>query len=105
MIRYRFIYIPLYFLAHIDKGDRYLCHAYTQPHIKTEEDPSIKAAKSLVSDVTEAKQITEEFSLNPEIEDFLKKVSSQRATVNDLTPNVLIWLKGKNLTGKLKIRF
>lgn len=26
-------------------------------------------------------------------------------TVNDLTPNVLIWLKEKNLTGKLKIRF
>lgn len=68
-------------------------------------DPSIKSVKSLVADVAEAKQITEEFSLNPEIEDFLKKVSSQRATVFDLTPNVLTWLKEKNLTGKLKIRF
>lgn len=68
-------------------------------------DPSIKAVKSLVADVTEAKQITEEFSLNPEVEDFLKKVSSQRATVFDLTPDVLTWLKDKNLTGKLKIRF
>lgn len=68
-------------------------------------NPSMKAVKSLVSDVAEAKQITEAFSLNPEIEDFLKKVSSQRATVNDLTPDVLVWLKEKNLTGKLKIRF
>ncbi len=68
-------------------------------------DPSIKAVKSLVADVVEAKQITEEFSLNPEIEDFLKKVSSQKATVFDLTPNVLTWLKEKNLTSKLKIRF
>ena len=68
-------------------------------------DPSIKAIKSLVADVAEAKKITDEFSLNPEIEDFLKKVSSQRATVFDLTPNVLTWLKEKNLTGKLKIRF
>ena len=68
-------------------------------------DPSIKAVKSLVSDVAEAKQITDEFSLNPEIEDFLKKVSSQRATVFDLTPNILTWLKEKNLTSKLKIRF
>lgn len=69
------------------------------------KDPSITAVKNLVADVAEAKQITEEFSLNPEIEFFLKKVSSQRATVFDLTPNVLTWLKEKNLTGKLKIRF
>lgn len=68
-------------------------------------DPSIKAAKSLVADVTEAKQIAEEFSLNSEIEDFLKKVSSQRATVFDLTPNVLTWLREKDLMNKLKIRF
>ena len=68
-------------------------------------DPSIKTVKSLVSDVAEAKKITDEFSLNPEIEDFLKKVSSQRATVFDLTPNVLTWLKEKNLTSKLKICF
>ena len=68
-------------------------------------DPSINAVKSLVSDVAEAKKIADEFSLNPEIEDFLKKVSLQRATVLDLTPNILTWLKEKNLTGKLKIRF
>ena len=67
--------------------------------------PSIKAVKCLVSDVAEAKQIIDGFSLNPEIEDFLKKVSSQRATVNDLTPSVLIWLKENKLTGKLKISF
>lgn len=68
-------------------------------------DPSIKAVKSLVADVAEAKEIIEEFSLNSEIEDFLKKVSSQRATVLDLTPNVFAWLKEKNLMGKLKIKF
>lgn len=68
-------------------------------------DPSIKTVKSLVSDVAEAKQIIDGFSLNPEIEDFLKKVSAQRATVLDLTPNILTWLREKNLTGKLKIRF
>ena len=68
-------------------------------------DPSIKAVKSLVTDVAEAKRITDEFSLNSEIEDFLKKVSASQATVNDLTPNVLMWLKEKKLTGKLRIRF
>ena len=68
-------------------------------------DPSIKAVNRLVSDVAEAKQIADKFSLNPEIEDFLKKVSSQRATVLDLTPSILTWLKEKRLTSKLKIRF
>ena len=68
-------------------------------------DPSIRAVNNLVTDVAEAKRIAEKFSLNPEIEDFLKKVSSQRATVLDLTPNILTWLKEKDLTQKLKIRF
>lgn len=66
---------------------------------------SIKAINSLVSDVAEAKQIADRFSLNPEIEGFLKKVSTQQATVLDLTPNILTWLKEKNLTSKLKIKF
>lgn len=68
-------------------------------------DPTIKGINSLVSDVAEAKKIIDAFSLNPEIEAFLKKVSSQQATVFDLTPNVLNWLKEKKLTSKLKIRF
>lgn len=68
-------------------------------------DPSIKAINSLVSNVTKAQKLIETFSLNPEIEEFLKKVSTQRATIFDLTPSVLTWLKEKGLTGKLKIRF
>lgn len=70
-----------------------------------EGDPSIKVVESLASNVHEAKQITDAFSLNSEIENFLKKVSAQQATVVDLTPNVLNWLKEKHLTSKLKLRF
>lgn len=69
------------------------------------DDPSIGGVKSLVSDVAEAKQIVAAFSLNPEIERFLKKVSVQQATVVDLTPNVLAWLNEKNLASKLRVRF
>ena len=68
-------------------------------------DPTIGGVKSLVANVAEAKKIVEAFSLNPEIERFLKKVSAQQATVVDLTPNVLAWLKEKNLTSKLRVRF
>lgn len=68
-------------------------------------DPSIKSIAKLVSDVAEAKKITEGFSISPIIESFLKKVSSQQATVADLTPDVITWLKEKLLMGKLKVRF
>ncbi|MBQ8514245.1 MAG: hypothetical protein IJ496_02505 [Ruminococcus sp.] len=68
-------------------------------------EPSVRAVKSLAADVAAAKKITEAFSLNPEIESFLKKVSVQQATAADLTPGILTWLQEKRLTSKLKIRF
>lgn len=70
-----------------------------------EETPSIKAISKLVDDVSAAKKITEDFSISPKIESFLKKVSSQQATVADLTPDITAWLKEKRLMGKLKVRF
>lgn len=68
-------------------------------------DPSIKAIRDLVSDVNEAQRMVDGFSLSPEIERFLKKVSSQQATVADLDPGVLNWLRDKKLLGKLRVRF
>lgn len=70
-----------------------------------DSDPSIKSIGKLVADVAEAKKITDSFSIGPKIESFLKKVSSQQATVADLTPDVTAWLKEKKLMGKLKVRF
>ena len=70
-----------------------------------EGDPSINSISKLVIDVAEAKKITDSFSIGPKIESFLKKVSSQQATVADLTPDVITWLKEKKLMGKLKVRF
>ena len=71
----------------------------------TAGDPSIKAISKLVEDVATANQITENFSISPEIESFLKKVSAQQATVVDLTSDVIAWLNEKHLMGKLKVRF
>lgn len=70
-----------------------------------EGNPSIKTISKLVSDVAAAKKIAEDFSISPKIENFLKKVSSQHATVADLTPDVAAWLKEKKLMEKLKVRF
>ena len=69
------------------------------------DNPTVMSIHKLVADVAEAKSITDAFSLNPDIESFLKKVSSQQATVLDLTPKVMSWLKEKKLSNKLKIRF
>lgn len=66
---------------------------------------SINAINKLVTDVGEAKAITDSFSLNPAIEAFLKKVSSAQATVTDLTPEIMQWLKEKQLLSKLKVKF
>lgn len=70
-----------------------------------EASPSVRAISKLVKDVASAQKITEGFSISPHIEIFLKKVSSQRATVADLTPDIIAWLKEKRLMGKLKVRF
>lgn len=69
------------------------------------DDPSIKVISKLTADIAEAEKIIDEFSLNAEIECFLKKVSSQRATIADLTPDIIAWLNEKKLMHKLKVRF
>lgn len=89
-------------LANDPKQARELVESITKT---VASEPSTKAVKSLVSDVSKAEKIIGGFSLNPEIENFLEKVSQQRASVLDLTPNILDWLKERELTSKLKIRF
>lgn len=69
------------------------------------ETVSRKQINALVSKVDEANKITSNFPLKPEIETFLKKVSAQRATISDLTPNILEWLKEHKLLEKLKVNF
>ena len=84
------------------KGSRELADRIKK---SADEAPTVKSINQLVKDVAQAKQITDAFSLNPTIEWFLRKVSKQQATILDLTPEVLAWLKEKRLMDKLKIRF
>ena len=68
-------------------------------------DPAPTAVKKLSADVTQANAIISKFSLKPEIEVFLKKVAAKRATVSDLSPEVLNWLSDQKLLEKLKLSF
>lgn len=70
-----------------------------------ENPPTSKSVSDLIHKVRSAKAVVDKFSLNPAIESFLKKVSSRQATIADLTPEVMNWLKENRLAGKLKIRF
>ena len=40
-----------------------------------------------------------------EAEKFIVKVRTQQATVADLTPHIMDWLKENHLTGQIKVRF
>lgn len=61
--------------------------------------------RKLVTDVAAANKIILGFSISPDVELFLKKVSSGRATMEDLTPEVTKWLGEHRLMNRLKIRF
>ena len=68
-------------------------------------DPTATDTKRLAADVARANGIISQFSLKPEIEVFLKKVSSKTATVKDVTPEVLSWLESQKLVNKLRVSF
>ena len=66
---------------------------------------SEKNINDLASSVNLAKTTTSSFSLKPEIEAFLEKVSSGKASIADLNPVVQDWLTEKGLRQKLRICF
>ena len=45
------------------------------------------------------------FNLDDEVENFINKVKIQKATVSDLTPHILKWLKANDLMNTMKVRF
>lgn len=67
--------------------------------------PTKKSIKLLADSVSKAQALTSSFALKPDIELFLKKIKEQRATVADLSPEVLEWLKEKSMSQKLKVKF
>lgn len=68
-------------------------------------DPTVMATKRFAANVAQANGIISQFSLKPELEVFLKKVSSKTATVKDVTPEVLSWLESQKLIDKLRVSF
>lgn len=66
---------------------------------------SSKAIDMFLDNVKKGKGLIDGLHLDEEIERFILKVRSQQATIADLSPHIMEWLKKNNLTGKIKVRF
>lgn len=66
---------------------------------------SIKGLDAYLNRMDQGKAIIDALHLNPETESFVQKVRTQKATLNDLTPHILEWLKENNLMNQMKVRF
>ena len=66
---------------------------------------SSKEIKKFLANIDRGTAIVNELHLDKETEEFVDKVKLQCATVEDLTPHILKWIKDNNLMKSLKIRF
>lgn len=64
-----------------------------------------KAIDTFLDNVKRGKGLIDGLHLDEEAEKFIVKVRIQQATVADLTPHIMDWLKENNLTGQIKVRF
>lgn len=68
---------------------------------------SAKAVDTFIANVNRGKKIVDSlhFESDEEVKGFIEKVRTQKATVGDLSPHILEWLKDNKLSGKVKLRF
>ena len=72
---------------------------------KTALPGSSKAIDTFLDNIKRGKGLIDGLHLDEEAEEFIGKVRTQRATVADLTPHIMDWLKENHLTGQIKVRF
>ena len=66
---------------------------------------SSKAIDTFLENVKRGKGLIDGLHLDEEAEKFIVKVRTQQATVADLSPHIMDWLKENHLTGQIKVRF
>ena len=64
-----------------------------------------KVIDDFLDNVERGKGLIDGLHLDEEAEKFIVKVRTQQATVADLTPHIMDWLKENHLTGQIKVRF
>ena len=66
---------------------------------------SSKAIDTFLENVKRGKGLIDGLHLDEETEKFIIKVRTQQATVADLSPHIMDWLKENNLTRQIKVKF
>ncbi len=66
---------------------------------------SAKVIDTFLDNVKRGKGLIDGLHLDEEAEKFIAKVRTQQATVADLSPHIMDWLKENHLTGQIKVRF
>ena len=64
-----------------------------------------QAIDAFLENVKRGKGLIDGLHLDEEAEKFIVKVRTQQATVADLSPHIMDWLKENHLTGQIKVRF
>lgn len=80
-----------------------LLYALQKAKVSIPESP--KAIDTFLENVKRGKDLIDELHLDEEVEKFIEKVRNQQATVADLSPHIMDWLKENYLTDQIKIRF
>ena len=75
--------------------------------VQTSTPASTSALDKYLANVEKGKKIIEElhFDSDPEVISFIKKKKKKKATINNLTPHIMEWLKANQLADKIKLRF
>lgn len=66
---------------------------------------SVKDIDSFIKNIDKGKAIIDKLHLDSDVEKFINKVKDQKATVKDLTPHIMKWLKDNKLLNSLKVKF
>jgi len=62
-----------------------------------------QAADEYIEAEDKTKSLLKEFRFDDNIKTFLKKLSSHAATLNDLTPEILEWIRSENISGSITL--
>lgn len=66
-------------------------------------ESDIQKYQQMKKGLEDAQNLIDNLNLNDDVVDFLKKISTKRATITDLTPEIMDWIYKENLEKKIKI--
>lgn len=66
-------------------------------------ESDIQKYRQMKKGLEDAQNLIDNLNLNDDVVIFLKKISTKRATITDLTPEIMDWIYKENLEKKIKI--